>query len=118
MSHARGEIIIGGRVAAHYEYNGTSDVAQPKLYATYEELDADWREGEWVTCTCGQPSTPCVIWTDYGGGFYWDGAVCMTCRCITDGLSPFGLSGSWGHGWTVEPRECTDGYPLKEQVTI
>jgi len=65
-----------------------------------------------MTCSCGQPSTPCNLCTDYGGGFWWDGAVCLTCRCITDGLSPFGVSGSWGVGWGEEPREMKDGHPL------
>jgi len=45
MSHAYGEVIVNRAVVAYFEYNGTSDVAQPKLYATRDDLEADWRQG-------------------------------------------------------------------------
>jgi len=85
MSHANGQVIVGDSVVAYYEYNGTSDIALSCLYGTKEEVRENWRRGVHNQCTCGQESTDCLLYTDYGRGFYWPAKVCLTCRAITHG---------------------------------
>lgn len=82
MSHAYGKVYRNNVVAAHYEYDGTSDIALPRMYLTSDEVKANWRKGSWVECTCGEPSVPVVLYTDYGYGSHWDGKACF--KCIGD----------------------------------
>ncbi len=105
MSHAHGEIIVGGKVVGFYEYGGTSDVCHPAIFDTREELVASWRKTPWRQCKCAAPTnTPALIYTDYGYGFYWPGEVCMTCKTITKNLGS-------GTEQEVEERQ---GHPLIE----
>jgi hypothetical protein len=88
MSHATGQVIKDDAIIAYYEYNGTVDVAQPKLYLTKEEVSANWRTYPDAECTCGKASEDVLLYTSYGAGYYWPGRVCMSCLAITDGRTP------------------------------
>lgn len=109
MSHAYGEVTQDGKVVAHFEYNGTSNVCCPKMYDTWKAMNAEWRKGPWVKCTCGKPSVDVILYTDYGNGYYWPGKACFECGCITGGLMP------WGDDDDSEP---IDGHPLQDEYVI
>lgn len=90
MSHANGEVLRGDAVIAWFEYDGTSDVACWELYATHDELHANWRKRRWPECTCGSPPESVLLRTDYGSGMKpWPGKVCLTCMCIVAGFDPY-----------------------------
>lgn len=89
MSHSYGEIwSLAGNLLAYFEYNGTVDVCQSRLFNTREEVWANWRGKDFHrVCSCGQ-SQPVLIYSEYGGGFYWEGKACLQCMAITDRLTP------------------------------
>ena len=92
MSHGNGQVRRDGEVIAHFEYNGTVDVACPELYASFEAMKARWRvrDRPWRECRCGQPPDHVELWTDYGGGIGpWPALACMTCMCIVGGEDPY-----------------------------
>ena len=92
MSHAQGEVYKpDGTLVGYYEYNGTSDVACPKIVKTAQELQAGWRNSnlEWIKCSCGKPPADVVIYSDYGDGFYWPGKACEECKCLIEPLMPY-----------------------------
>jgi hypothetical protein len=85
--HAESKDLIGW-----YEYNGTSDVvANPRIRKTAEEVSAHWRGGEpYAACECSTPQPVAVLlYSSYGGGFWWTGEACLSCHLITGGLSQF-----------------------------
>lgn len=91
MSHAVGAVKFADGEILFYEYNGTSDVAIPQLWPTTQEVDDNWRSGEWRNCQCAPVAVhePVSIMTTYGGGFYWNGRACRQCMSIVDGFQPF-----------------------------
>lgn len=89
MSHAQAEFKFSDGTVLYGEYNGTADIQEPAMYATKEEMDANWRNGEWKECKCGQPPEPCVATSYYGGGFSWDGTACRRCMAFIGPLSDF-----------------------------
>ncbi|TSC82425.1 MAG: Uncharacterized protein G01um101419_581 [Parcubacteria group bacterium Gr01-1014_19] len=101
MSHSHGEVIQEGKVVGFFEYDGTADVALSPIWDTRDEVDANWRIGLWTQCTCHQPSTDVLLFTEYGGGFYWPAKACLNCKAITNEYSPF------------ESDRRKDGHPLK-----
>ncbi|MEK7654599.1 MAG: hypothetical protein AAB345_05025 [Patescibacteria group bacterium] len=82
MSHSNGEVIHENEVVGFFEYDGCSDIAISAIWNTLEEVETNWRSGVWKRCTCGQPSVDVLLFTDYGGGFYWPAKVCLKCRAI------------------------------------
>lgn len=94
-----GEVIRDGKIIGYYEYNGTCDVLAGNLICDTEDaVHEHWREQPWSECPHAADShVPVVIYSSYGGGFYWDGKACMDCRIVTDGLSP---------------ESTVDGHPL------
>jgi hypothetical protein len=83
-----------------YRYNGTSDICNPCLYDNSNDI---WTHNEWEECTCNHDE-PVEIYSDYGGGFYWQGRACRYCNAITEGLEP----------WPSDEKEyidITDGQP-------
>lgn len=86
MSHADGRLISAGsgEILGWFEYNGTSDLCQPKVFASREELKANWRTRDWPDCSCSpRKEVPVILETDYGAGFRAEGAWCPVCRVIT-----------------------------------
>ena len=84
-------------------YNGTSDYAWPKLYATPEEAwdayDSQPRAGEHPGV-----ATPVRLATDYGHGFSWPGMA--TQDEVTAGHDAFGEGDGYESGlpaWAVYP---------------
>jgi hypothetical protein len=91
MSHAWGEVIQDGKVVGHYEYNGTCDVCLPRIYDTHKEVMDNWRSEQSATasCTCGDPPSDVILYSDYGDGFYWPAKACLKCRAIVGDLAPY-----------------------------
>ncbi len=87
MSHAGGEVIVGNKVVAYFEYNGTSCIAISRLYPTFDEMWNNWRAEGWNDCEGGQPPLKVLLYTNYGPGFYWDGEVCLPCKAIVGGMT-------------------------------
>lgn len=94
MSHASGAVKFVDGTILYFEYNGTTDVCIPPLWATQEEVEEHWRaeDARW-DCICEVGVWEEVeIFTTYGGGFYWRGRACRGCNTIVDGLRPsFGV---------------------------
>jgi hypothetical protein len=79
LSHSEARFIFPDGVILYGEYNGTSDVMCSMMFWTQEEMKALWRNQENKSCSCGEPSEPCIAFTHYGGGFYWDASACRSC---------------------------------------
>lgn len=121
MSDAFGHVVKDGKIVAYFEYAGTADVVIPDLYDSYDELQAHWRKEEWKKCNCGKEPEEVLLYSDYGGGFYWPGKVCLPCHAIVDGFFPFGdqFYGGWGGIKDREGYEAwkaggwpKDGHPI------
>ena len=71
MSHATGEVIVGGKTVAWFLYDGTHDVALPSLWPS--GVQAWKRSGSEAesNCACGRPPMDVLLYAGYGGGFYW-----------------------------------------------
>ena len=101
MSHSYGAVQFDSDdKVMFYEYDGTSDVTISHLYDTRKEMEDNWRKGEWLDCKCGRDE-PVEIYSNYGGGFYWDGRACRHCLAITENLKP-----DWDDG-----SSSSDGTP-------
>lgn len=88
MSHAYGAVRFPDGHVMFYEYNGTADVATPRLWETTDELEAHWRESyEWESCTCGGGESV-LIYASYAAGSTWRGEACRACALITNGFMP------------------------------
>lgn len=76
-------------IIAYYEYNGTSDICNSILRKTEKEVRVNWRKSGWLHCDDKEHKHKDVfIYSEYGGGFYWEGKICTRCRVITDGFDP------------------------------
>jgi len=102
MSHAEGKVRFGDGDIMYFEYDGTSDVAQPTLYKTHDELWEKWRNEDWNECKCGKDE-PVEIAETYGGGTHWNGRACRKCMAITSPLS-------WDAFWDDSEDDLPDWY--------
>lgn len=84
MTHAYGAVKFDNQIM-YYEYDGTTDIARPKLYETHAEMIDHWREWNGKTTECNHVIEDVEIYTDYAGGFYWKGAACRKCNMIIKG---------------------------------
>lgn len=84
MSHSSGAVKFNDGEIWFYEYNGTTDVVISNLRKTLQEVRDNWRESEWLECTCGK-AEPVEIYSDYGGGFCFNGKACRKCRSVDGG---------------------------------
>ena len=87
MSHAYGQVKFQDGTVKHFEYNGTSDYAIPKLYNIKKEVSINWRTFPKSRCSCGKDEKV-EIMTLYGDGFWWEGRACKFCMTITAGFEP------------------------------
>lgn len=81
-----GAILFPDDHIRYYEYNGTCDVPISHHYETPQEVRDNWRKHDWLTCECGGEEDV-EVYSDYGGGFYFDGKACMRCgslHAVTD----------------------------------
>lgn len=109
MSNAYGRVHCKDGRVYYFEYQGSSDFTRPMLFETIRDLENAWRSNYDVMI---DPSTAegvegVIIETEYGGGFWFEGAVCrftpilvnlendegvpvtvQVCGLITHGLSP------------------------------
>lgn len=90
MSNAIGMVRFEDGTIRHYEYYGSSDVCNARLYETAEERSANWRNHKPAECLCGN-SEEVEIYSDYADGSFWEGRACKTCCAITAGRSPLWL---------------------------
>jgi len=81
MSSANGTVTFNDGTVMHCEYYGTVDLMVPTLYETKEECHENWKNHVRNECTCGNLE-PVTIYSDYGGGFEWEGEACRTCKAI------------------------------------
>ncbi len=88
MSHSLSEVWTDdGLLVGYFEYNGTVDVCCTRVQRAPEGVSAHWRsEGNSSACSCAGSGQPVVLYTTYGGGFYWSGRVCWNCMAITEGI--------------------------------
>jgi len=84
VSHSPGQVLdVIGEIVGYFEYNGTVDVARPKIFATAEERDAAWRADQPPPCKCHGDDVTLVC-----GGLTWDGRACLEHGFIVHGTSP------------------------------
>lgn len=105
MSHAVGEVISGESVLGYYEYDGTSDRVLPAIWNSQDDVVNHWRNQPERFCRCGHEPIPVLLWSSYGGGFYWPGTACLECKAIVSVLTPYEHF-ERGSGW---PKR---GHPL------
>lgn len=107
MSNAIGKIYSSDRtqILAYFEYYGTSDQCNPVLRKTREEVEANWRQGEWKYCSDpkGHAQREVIIYSDYGYGWHWNGTICETCGVISSPLSCYD-GDEWGVQTKGEPE--------------
>ena len=83
MSHASGRCVFDSDgLVLHFEYDGTTDQCISHLYATYAEMDANWRKGEWLVCNCGRDE-PVKLDVNYAPPNVECGRACRHCMAIT-----------------------------------
>lgn len=109
MSHAMGAVLFPDGKIKHFEYNGTIDICQPKLFDSAELVSANWRTTDWPVCSCGDNSNHherVRIATTYGRGFSWDGFACNLCNCLLSPLEP---------NYDTQNEGLPDWYPALEK---
>lgn len=89
MSWTRAEFRFADGKVLHGWYNGTSDIMQPRMVETLEEVERYWRGATWAEhCQCSDLE-PCIAVSYYGGGFYWGGLACRKHMVFFGPLDPF-----------------------------
>ena len=91
MSHSSGEVWSKtGELLGYFEYNGTVDVVCTRIYKTEDDMIEHWRGHNFRDCICEHKKPlEVILYSSYGGGFYWDGAVCLDCEAIMEGILPY-----------------------------
>lgn len=79
MPNVLGQVIHGGKVVGYFEYQGSYSRAMTAIYST-EAFPL--RSGQINKCNCGKPPVDVLLWTEYGGGFYWESLACLDCKAI------------------------------------
>jgi hypothetical protein len=98
MSHAEGRFFLNGK-EYFYEYNGTVDMALPRIYENRDEMHKNWRNDNWRECHCEEKKYEKVMLeTSYGAenGFtngdefefidFIESEVCIPCEAIVGEL--------------------------------
>lgn len=109
MSHALGEVIKDGKVVGFFEYNGTSDIACSAVQKSVTDVTTYWRSPDNCRkCECGRAPESVILYSSYGGGFYWESTACFHCMAITGERIP---------EWCDAAGIChvSDGYPLESE---
>lgn len=90
MSHAHATFVFADGTKLYGEYNGTADVMLPVMLDSKDEVLDGWRVHEWKECDCVGGRTACIAHTEYGGGFWWHGEACLSCRVFIGPQCPYG----------------------------
>lgn len=88
-------------------YSGTSDILRPRLVDTLRAASALRDAPGWELMSEG-PIEPVDIYSDYGGGFWWQGQAAR--NLVVDGTAPFGIVDAYGM-YLWPPCEVHDGRP-------
>lgn len=80
MSRAMGRVVFPNSDVLFFLYNGTSDSAYTRLWATEKDV---WKRED-ANCTCGGTPATVSITMDYGRGLAFSGTACRTCMAIND----------------------------------
>jgi hypothetical protein len=102
MSKAVGEVwYLDGEFLGNFIYDGTTDSVIPGIYATGDEAWDGWENYGYISYPCDPKhvAEPVIIYSSYGGGFWWRGTMCLDCLCLLPPLDNF------------EGRHATDGHP-------
>lgn len=97
MANVEGQVIYQGRIAGYFEYEGSNSRAATVIYDTGA---FPLRSGQTNICTCGKPPVDVLLWTEYGGGFYWSSQACLDCKAIVGERYDY---------------ELVDGHPLGQE---
>lgn len=90
MSHSSGLVRFSDGEIWHFEYNGTSDFCISHIYKTAQEVSDNWRNHEWVNCSCGK-SEQVEVYSFYGRGFMMDGTACRKCCSLNVDMDDCGM---------------------------
>jgi hypothetical protein len=97
MANVLGHVVHDGAIVGYFEYHGSSSRAETVIYPT----EAFYlRSGQVNECTCGKPPVDVLLWTEYGGGYYWPSQACLDCKAIV------------GERYSFERDDDSDGHPL------
>ena len=106
MSRANGLIKFKDGSIKWTIYNGTVDQMHPLYYNTNEEAWKGYKHDDYPE-VCKHEKETVEIYSDYGGGFYWEGKCCTTCKSIG-----YDYTDPYGDEITGENRlDYTDGMP-------
>lgn len=106
MSRATAEFFKpDGERVGYGLYDGTNDVMLPWIVATQERAWAvrypeqpdhlkhgpSKSDAAWWTMQeeCRHEGQPCIVYSDYGGGFYWPGFYCPACSVFLGPSNPY-----------------------------
>lgn len=85
MSHQEARVRCQDGTVYFAEYNGTSDVIVPQIYATQDDLCDGWRSGEWRECSDPNHIHEAAEYAEtYADGSHGPIKICRSCLCITD----------------------------------
>lgn len=83
MSRAQGLVRFENGQIGHLIYNGTSDIMLPRYYDTNNKAGEAYRNKEdMFPDECTHKKEKVVIYSDYGGGFWWNGTACTQCKAL------------------------------------
>lgn len=108
MSHANGLVKFKDGTILHYEYDGTMDICEPRLYISYERMRENWRKSikNDENLICNHELEDVEIYTDYADGSFWPGTACRRCMMLITGKDPHNLKDKEGNY-----IDYTDGTP-------
>lgn len=85
MASADARIIVENTIY-YGEYSGTSDRLKSKFYDNEIECNENWKTDYGSECQCTNPDIKDATFEhDYGGGYRWNGTVCLICKCVIEG---------------------------------
>ena len=93
MSSALALVRFGDGRVRYGVYHGTSDILYPSLH---DSSEAAWRDKHHGTGDTPPVMEPVIIYSDYGGGFWWDGEATRN-YVAGEFCAPFGIEAFDGH---------------------
>lgn len=76
-------------VLGWFAYNTIPDQACTRIFPEWLDLADNWRDDIFRVCSCGVPPVPVLLYTSYGGGFYWPSEACLACAAIVGRTDSF-----------------------------
>jgi hypothetical protein len=72
-------------IVGYGEYNGTSDSVPPEFVISEDEIVGQ----KPYFLGCNHEPQKVILFSNYGGGFYWPSEICIRCKMIIGTLSPY-----------------------------